>query len=227
MNTNSIGASMPDPASEATWQTLYPALRSHAQCLVYSFRVRSWRGQEEDIIEDVVQETARRVLERSHKAERGEADQIYSLKNLTLVTAHNYCADLRRHDRRLSHVQSQESLHEANGAGSAIKQPVHPLELVTEHVFQEWIFGMIAHEVSKFPEKQRTAVLIDLANRMSFDAQPTPLQQAFLNAGIQLQQYKQELPSDPQARNRHLASLSQAYKRIAHLPCVQQYVLVA
>src|SRR6266566_2037796 len=71
-----------DLHSENTWKDLYPVLRSLARYLVYSAHVLSWRGQEEDIIEDVVQETARRLLQRAQKAERGEATSIESLPQM-------------------------------------------------------------------------------------------------------------------------------------------------
>src|SRR5881296_598012 len=87
-----------DINSEDTWSNLYASLRSLARYLVYSFGVSAWQGQEDDIIEDIVQETARRVIERVRKAERGEADPIHSLKHMMIVIAQNYYKDLRRSD---------------------------------------------------------------------------------------------------------------------------------
>ena len=76
-----------DLNSEANWSDLYASLRALARYLVYSFNVSSWRGQEEDIMEDIVQETARRIIERVRKAERGEAGPIHSLKHMMMVIA--------------------------------------------------------------------------------------------------------------------------------------------
>ena len=59
----------------------------------------------------------------------------------------------------------------------------------------------------------RTALLIDLANRMAFDAQPTALQKAFLEVGIRLQDYQQPPPKDTVGRSRHASNVSLAYKR--------------
>jgi len=213
-----------DLHSENTWKDLYPVLRSLARYLVYSAHVLSWRGQEEDIIEDVVQETARRLLQRAQKAERGEATSIESLPRMMATIAQNYCKDLRRHDYRLSHMPLPASPSAAYD--SRDEQP-HLLETVAESVYQEMLFKLLAREVASFPEKQRTALLVDLANRMYFDALPTPLQRAFLAVGIQLRQYRRPLPANRRERDRHAALLSYAYKRIAHLPCVQEYIAAA
>lgn len=225
MFTNSLvlNSHLGNQESQGSWRDLYLALRALATKLVYSFRVPTWQGQEADIIEDIVQETLRRITERSQKAERGEATPIHSLHHMMMVVAHNYCRDLRRHDRRLSRALLPDY---------SLKVPVrmneedHLLESVTENVYQESLFVLVAHEIANFPEKQRRALLIDLANRMCFDTQPTPLQKAFLEVGIQLQQYRQPIPTNDRERSRHLSLLSCAYKRIAHLPSVQRYIAV-
>ena len=213
-----------DLNSEANWSNLYASLRALARHLVYSFSVSSWRGQEEDIIEDIVQETARRVIERARKAERGEADPIHSLKQMMTVIAQNYCTDLWRTDRRLFHMPPQDYEPESL---VGVDQQAQTLEAVDENVYQELLFQLIAHEVASFPDKQRKALLIDLANRMCFDTPPTSLQKAFLGEGIQLQQYQQPLPADSQERGRHVSILSYAYRRVAHLSCVQEYISAA
>ena len=59
--------------SEAIWQELYPLLRSLAKRFVYSFDVTCWHGQEEDLVEDIVQETALRLPGYSERVEHGEA----------------------------------------------------------------------------------------------------------------------------------------------------------
>ncbi len=102
---------------------------------------------------------------------------------------------------------------------------LHPLEEVTERTYQESLFLTIAHEVARFPVKQRRALLIDLANCMLFDASPTPLQKAFLREGIQLKAYQELLPKDPLKCSRHAALLTYAYQRVARLPGVRAYLL--
>ena len=213
-----------DLNSEATWSNLYASLRTLARYLVYSFSVPSWRGQEEDIIEDIVQETVRRVIERARKAERGEADPIRSLKQMIAIIAQNYCTDLWRSDRRLSHMPLQDYAPEKL---VDVDEQAGTLDAVTENTYQESLFVLLAHEIVDFPDKQRKALLIDLANRMSFDRQPTPLQKAFLEEGIQLQQYQQPLPANPRERGRHISLVSYAYRRVARLSCVEEYISAA
>src|SRR5205085_4692613 len=176
-----------DLSSELVWKNLYPSLVSFARSLVYSFGVPSWKGQEEDIIADIVQETMRRLLELWQKAERGEANPIRSLNQLMRVIAQNYCKDLRRHDRRMLRIPDQ---NDAYPMYASTDDQLQLLESVTEHVYQESLFKLLAHEIANFPDKQRRAILIDLANRTCFDTQLTPLQSAFLKEGIQLQQYR-------------------------------------
>ena len=213
-----------DLNSEANWSDLYASLRALARYLVYSFNVSSWRGQEEDIMEDIVQETARRIIERMRKAERGEAGPIHSLKHMMMVIAQNYCTDLWRSDRRLSYMPLQDYAPEKF---VDVDEQANTFDAATENVYQEKLFVLLAHEIANFPDKQRKALLIDLANRMSFDTGLTPLQKAFLEVGIQLQQYQQPLPASSQERIRHASLLSYAYRRVAHLPCVQEYLSVA
>jgi DNA-directed RNA polymerase specialized sigma24 family protein len=213
-----------DIDSEAIWIDLYVSLRSIARFLVYSFHVSSWCGQKEDMIEDVVQETARRLFERVRKAERGEAEPIYSLKHLMITIAQNYCKDLWRSDRRLSLMSPQEDALEPVAKKD---EQAHTLDTVTENVFEELLLEAVAHEIANFPFIQRKAILIDLANRMCFDSKPTPLQKAFINEGIQLKQYQLPLPNDPQERSRYASSLCYAYRRVRSLPSIREFMVEA
>lgn len=199
---------------EASWNEFYTSLRTLARYLVYSHRVSLWCGQEEDLIEDIVQETVRRLLERMRKAERGDAPSICSLKRMMMVIAQNYCRDLRRSDRRLFHFPEQDD--EAEALVSTQEQ-TYTSDEVTERLYQEWVLTAVAHKVARFPEKQREAILMDLANHMSFDGHPTPLQKAFLEVGIQLEQYRKPLPANLQERGRYLSLRSLAYKRVAQI----------
>lgn len=209
-----------DFASEITWQQLTHSLGSFARSLVYSYRVPSWRGQEEDIAEDIVQETVRRIIERAQKASRGEADPIHSLHHMTTIIAQNYCRDIRRRDRRLVPMQLDEYARDVRER--KVDQP--PIfDAICEGVDQELLLAQIAREIAYFPKKQRKALLIDLANRMYFDIRLTPLQKAFQEAGIRIEMYRQPLPEDIRERNQHTSLLNHAYKRIAQLPCIQEY----
>lgn len=210
-----------DLNSETAWEKLIIPLRSLARSLVYSYHVPCWYGQEEDMIEDIVQETARRIVERVRKAEQGEAESIRSPRGMITITAQNYCNDLRRRDHRLLHMGADTCIL---GARMYRDRQAPLFDAICESIDQEQLLTQVAQEIACFPEKQRTALLIDLANRMSFDVQPTPLQDAFLEAGIRLEQYRQPLPVDKRKRNQHISLLNYAIKRITRLPCVQEYI---
>src|SRR6266516_4240920 len=89
---------------ETTWQDLYTSLRPLAKHMVYAFRVPAWLGQENDIAEDIVQETARKLIERMRKADRKEALPIYALKPMVRVIAYNYGKDMRSHEQCVSRI---------------------------------------------------------------------------------------------------------------------------
>jgi DNA-directed RNA polymerase specialized sigma24 family protein len=209
--------------SDAIWDTLYPDLRSLACYLVRTSPLLYWYGQEDDLAEDIVQETARRVIERARKAERGEATPIQSLKQMATTVAYNYCRDLKRRDYRLSHLDTNDA-----GTYTPHVYPVdtgsdeYLLDAVVDKVDQERLFDLLAAEIDRFPPKQKHALLVDLANRMFFDEEPTSLQRSFLEVGIELRDYRQPLPDDQRERGRHISLCSQAYKRIARLLGIEQ-----
>lgn len=207
-----------DLDSSKTWKKLYSLLEQLARYFVYSSNIACWKGQENDIIEDVVQETARRVIERSRKATRGEAPPIQSLKSMLFIIVRNYCVDLCRHDRRLVRTQWQDTILQSG------TNQVNLAEEGVENVYQEALFGLVAREVMTFPDKQRQALMIDLASRMHFDRHPTALQRAFLDEGVDLREYRQALPSSPLERSRHTALVGCAYRRVVNLLQIQQYI---
>lgn len=200
-----------EPGSDAFWINLYSFLRPFVTRLVLSSGISSWRGQEEDIVEDIVQETITRVLKCMRRAECGEGIPIASPVGLGIVIARNYYEDLRRRDKRFVRIVTDDYSSEAYVF--LHYNHLDPLELALNNMFLEWLFIRFSQEVVRFPYKQRTALLIDLANRMDFDAQPTPLQKAFLEVGIRLQDYQQPLSKDTVGRSRHASNASLAYKR--------------
>jgi DNA-directed RNA polymerase specialized sigma24 family protein len=207
-----------DQQSEQVWSELYPQLRSLARHLIYSFHVPLWRGQEEDFTDDIVQETIRRAIERIRQSECGESAPIYALKPMLFVILCNYCKDLRRRDLRMIHFWPNEGTNECQ------LPAVMSDEDVANQVYNEVLFRLLAQEITHFPQKQQRALLIDLANRTHCDEELTPLQEAFLAVGIDLHEYQQPLPDSPRERCRHSSLLCHAYKRVARLTRVQEYV---
>ena len=209
-------------SSDLKWSKLYSFLSPRVRQWVHFSGISSWLGQEDDVVDDIVQEAIIRTAIYVHRAECSEAVAVASLERFGLVIARNYFQDLRRRDWRLIHTDDRSS-----GIPVFLSSRSDLSESVPVHIFLESILVMLPAEIIKFPDKQRRALLIDLANRMHFDRHPTRLQQAFLNVGIQLQDYQQPLPDDPVERSRHASLLSIAYKRVANLPFLKQYLLAA
>lgn len=213
-----------DLSSEVTWIGLYPKLLSLCRRFVYIYWIPCWSGQEEDIVSDIAQETARRVIDRSQKAVRGEATPIDSIERMIAKIALNCVRDLRRHDRRVIRILSDDSFIEMS---SNVYDLVSMSEVATENVYHDWLFLQLAYEIDKFPYKQRKAILTDLANRMGFDREPTALQTAFSQVGIDLQAFQRPLPENSLERAQHTSLLYQAYKRLAQLSFLHPEALAA
>lgn len=207
-----------DLNSTTTLDDLYSWLRPRSKGLASG--LPSLQGQEHDAEEDFVQEAVVRAFQYSLRAE-SEEYSIKSPKQFTSTIMRNYREDRRRKDHRLVRL---EQLQPASRNHIAKCDQVDPAEMAIENVFQERLFCIVAAEIVKFPTKQKQALLTDLANRMYFDEEPTPLQRAFLQVGIHLQDYQQPIPDDPIAAKRFAAIIYYAYKRVANLERVQQYI---
>ncbi len=206
---------------DSLWITLYSLLLPLVKRWVYASNVLSWNGQETDIAWDIVLTAIKRTFEYVLKAQR-EGTCIASLERLSIVIAKNCYRDLRRKDCRLLRIDRDSYSQEKS---MTIRDEADLSEAVLDKVYEEWLFNELAKEIAKFPRKMRTALLIDLARRMEFDevnSNPTPLQQAFLEVGIRLQEYQHLLPIDVIGRARHSSLVSLGYKRIATLFSVQK-----
>jgi len=205
---------------DTNWQDIYMLLRPLAKRIVYTYRVPAWRGQENDVAEDIIQETTRKLFEYEQKMKRKEVPPIQALIPLVRVIAYNYGKDVRRRDQRMLHIETEDE-----GVENFFfrNDEMSMEERATENAYYEMLFTNMAQEIVHFPRKQRQALLIDLAAHMSFELHPTPLQRAFLKVGIQLQDYRNQLPKTPEERNRHTSLLAHAYKRVAVLACAKRY----
>ena len=203
-------------SDEKKWEELLRFLRSYAWRLVRAADVEIWQGQKWDLVEDIVQETVRRLIERARRADAGELPPINSLKGFTTIIARHYCIDLQRQDLRIQREASDTARPERD---CAAEEQASPLDLAIERLSQEELFAHLAHCVACFPRKQREALLTDLANRMCFEAEPSALQKAFLREGIDLQILQRPLPDDAAERARHAALVNVAYRRVARCMC--------
>ena len=214
--SKSMHSSEHNCSNEIFWQKLYSLLRPLVKRWVYSSHVPSWKGQEDDVVDDIVQEAITRLFQYSQRAERGEVVPIETIEHMIKVVALNYCRDLKRRERRLLRSTTNEWSY---GEHVDSTNTVDPAEIAIDKAFQEWLFERLSLEIVRFPKKQRNALLIDLAYRMHFAARPTSLQRAFLRRGIRLQDFRAPAPKNPLERGRHAANLNLAYKRVANF-CV-------
>ena len=198
-------------SSETLWANLYPILLSRVKRWVYNSNVFSWIGQESDIAWDIVLTAMRRTFEYALKAQN-EGIEISSLERLSGVIAKNCFLDLRRKDHRLFHFDSDNC---SQWERSVTYNEVDISEVILEKIHEEWLFKEVAKTIAEFPGKMRMAMLIDIALRMDFDSQPTPLQAAFLEVGIQLRDFEDLLPEDPIMRSRHASLVSLGYRKLA------------
>jgi DNA-directed RNA polymerase specialized sigma24 family protein len=206
---------------DTNWQDIYMMLRPLAKRIVYAYRVPAWRGQENDVAEDIIQETTRKLFEYGQKVERREVPPIQALLPMVRVIAYNYGKDVRRRDQRVTRIEAED-----DGIDYFFlrNDDISMEDRATENAYYEMLFTDMAQEIVHFPCKQRQALLIDLATHMSFEQEPTPLQKAFLKVGIRLQDYQNLLPITPEERNRYTSLLAHAYKRVSVLACAQRYV---
>ncbi len=220
--TNSAEPPKFDLYSDATWQNLSLLLRPLIKRWIYSSRVPSWKGQELDIVEDILQESLLRIFRYAKKAECGEVPSIESLEHMSIVIAHNCCKDMRRKDQRLTRFSPDEHMF---GCQVVIISQSDASEIALDKVFREWLYIKLSQDIVKFPDKQRRALLVDIANLMHFDERPTSLQQAFLGQKICLQDYQQPLPVNSVERSRHASLVSLAYRRVSKLSSMKPYVM--
>ena len=197
---------------EQSLTTLYTVLLPLATSWVYAAHLYSWIGQENDIAWDIVLTTIQRIFEYYRKSEC-ENTAIGSFKKLGIRIAKNYFHDLRRKDNRILPLNREE----ISNVEYMMHEETNSLEGIEECDEETWLFQEIAKQVVNFPNKLQRAMLIDISRRTDFDAQPTPLQEAFLKVGIQLEEYAGLMPQAPVLRSRHASLVSLGYRQLKML----------
>ena len=202
------------------WESLYPLLRSRVARWVGTSYSPLWTHQRNEIVEDIVEEAIARIVAYAKRAERGEVRVVDSLEKISAVTAYHCYVDALRRDRNMVPLiqNAQEPCEYAMNEAE-----VDPSEQAIDNIHYELLFIHAARWIVNFPEKQKTALLVDLANRMFFDPfQPTPLQKALASAGIDMRDYNKPLPFDAKVRALHAAHLSLALKRLTETARMQR-----
>lgn len=207
-------------SSQANWQTLYRQITAIVTPWVRSANLPTWKTQREDIIDEIVQETMMKVWKRICRGENGELSPVYSVEGLCVRVAYNIFIDMVRRDRRLVPMASKSG----DDAPCDIPDEGKDYsEVAVDNVYTAGLFRQVAVAIQAFPSKLRAALISDLVNRMSFRDEATPLQQALLGAGIDLEQYRSRHSADPVARSRQASLASLGYKKVATLACIQGY----
>ena len=202
--------------SNATWDILYHSIGSLVRIWVRSSHIPLWHGQEEEVTDDIVQETMLRTFKYtanfSSWTQEGETASSHPLENICKAIAYTQYRDLRRQDFRYIHVRTCKYSYPGF---SIIREHFDPLETAINDTFQEWCCTHLASEIADIPIGPRTELLIYLANHLCFDLQISQLlQSAFLKRGIRLQEYRRSLPGNPIACSRHKTLLRIAHKRV-------------
>ncbi len=208
-------------SSYFNWHILYKQLTIAVTQWVRSANLLAWKVQREEIIDDIVQETMMKVLKRIHQGEYGELSPVYSVEGLSIRVAHNVFIDMLRRDRRLVPLASDNSndaTHDIPDDGEDYS------EVAVDNVYNSSLFTQVALAIQSFPPKLRAAIIIDLVSRMSFDCEKTSLQQALVNAGIDLEEFRNQSSSDPVMKSRQSSLASLGYKKISTLRCIQEYM---
>ena len=196
---------------EQTWYDLYTWLLPLVEKWVYYANVASWHGQQKEISEDIAQEAVMRTFHYSQRASRGEVRGIESLKSLGRTIAQNHFRDRRKKDWCLLHPTENE----ARGfIPLQMTAKVDPALLALDRLMLASTIISAARILAKFPPRQRSAILTDLANSSDFDGSPTLLELALHAEGIRLRDYHRPLPEEPAERNKHAVHLCIAYKRL-------------
>lgn len=204
-------STFPSSMDSKLWETLYHTLTPLIKGWIYGARVPTWKGQEYDITNDLVQVTMLRIFRYLEHARQNNIP-IYLIEHLSAVIARHCFIDLRRRDIRLLHFAQDEA---TPGGLPALAFLTDPAQEAEEKIYEEELLQSSARIIATFPPKLRRAILNDLANNTHFDKRPTTLQQAFLDVGIDLRAFKAPQPTDQLARGKQSALRSLAYKRLA------------
>ncbi len=191
------------------WEDLYRWLFPLVRKWVWNARISSWCGQQQEITEDITAETLLRTFQQYQLSHKGETSPIYSLKALSKTIAYHYFQDRIRKDKRLIQLSSSRcALFIGKAATSNVEQ------VACEHLIETELLIASARTIAHIPPRQRLAMLIDLAQRATFDESTTTLEQALAAQGIQLREYRDLSSCSPDEHAQYASLRSLAYKRL-------------
>ncbi len=205
---------------DSLWAMLYTRLKPFVRSWVYRSHMPRWIGEEEAVVEDIISETVERTFKRVNFRNDGD-EPVHSIWSFARQTAKHYFIDLVRKQGReipLSHLCDETN------EPPLIPDPDEMEVTIHETIDHEQLYKLAAQEIKDFPEKQRVALLIDHAKRTNFEEDPTSLQLAYLEVGIQLLDYFSQKPMQEDERSRHTSLLYHANKRLSLLPSLRMFI---
>lgn len=192
--------------TDQIWGLLYSTLRPTISNWVYSSRVSSWRGQETDLIEDILQETVVRTF-----VSLDSGADIHNVTGFGSTVAYRLFVDMRRRDLKLT--RPSESVTPEVLFATADEQ-VDPADIAIERLFRISLLETVLSFIKDFPTKQREALFVDMARRTNFLDEDSPLLVALAQMHIKLQDYLQLVPKSHKEATQMASLRSIAYKRL-------------
>jgi DNA-directed RNA polymerase specialized sigma24 family protein len=178
-------------------------------------KLPSWVGQEDDIVKDIIQETVVRMCKKFLTA----PDEIFSIQSMeaySYTVAYRYFLDLQRKEKRVSRLPQDTYEFETS---TFMLNSDDEMETLLEATVILSELTEAARIIVTIPNKQRRALLVDLARYNDFTEEPTLMEQAFAAVGIRLRDYCQLFPLDSIGRSRHNSLLSLGYRRLRNALC--------
>jgi DNA-directed RNA polymerase specialized sigma24 family protein len=195
---------------EQLWNQLYSTLRPAITGWVYHSGVASWRGQENDLISDILQEAVVRTFVCLEQAENSGAP-IHNVAGFSNTVAYRLFVDLRRRDLRLVRPSENDNTDIFFAIGDTQENPA---EIAIERLSRISLLRAALDVIVDFPPKRRNALLVDIAKRSNLLDEDSPLQIALAQVNIKLEDYLQLLPQTYQERTQLASLLSIAYKQL-------------
>lgn len=205
-----------------TWSMLALWLTPQVRGWVHNAALPCWKGDEEAITEDIVATAIMRILEYQKKVSLQEAKSIDSLRAFARTTARHCYIDQKRKDRRKLRIS--QLAYDDEQPEIADGQPSME-EAVLDSLFREQLMSLIAQEIRLLPAKQREAFLKEQARSLEGTSNPASLLRIYLDAGIQLLDYRYQKSKSKAERSRHSSLLYHAYKRLSHLSSLRSFLL--
>src|SRR5258706_395011 len=142
-------------SDDERWTELYHRLRPLAKVWAYSAGVATWKGQENDIAEDIVQVALLKIFQYFNSC-RANGTAIGSLEHLSLVIAKHSFLDMRRRELRFQRLSYSTNVPSEQ---ISLERLTDPSQEAEEKLYEEWLLAASATTITAFSTKLRAAIL--------------------------------------------------------------------